>query len=412
MPRQAKPLTDIQVKNAKIGSKPLYDGHGLQLRVSPSGTKSWTFNYYVPFTKRRTNIGIGTYPAIKLTQARKLREEYRELLVADIDPAEYRAKKDKKNTEAHSNTFRTAYEQWLDSKEGAWSVSYRQRLTNALELHILPVLGSTPVHKINAPDTIKILSPLAERHAFESIRKLCRWINEIMVFSVNTGLIHANPLAGIGKAFRAPKVANRPTINPAQLPEFLKDLEQAGLTITTRCLIHWLLHTMVRPGEGAAAKWEEIDFDKRVWKIPAKKMKKRRSHTIPLSNQAIEILEIMRPISKHRVYVFPSRNRPLEHTNESTANMALKRMGYKDRLVAHGLRSVSSTILNEAEFPHDIIEAALAHEDKNAIRATYNKAEYLEQRRVLMQWWSDHIEEATAGTVPSKGKKHLKVVNG
>jgi integrase len=411
MPRQAKPLTDTQIRNAKIGSKPLYDGHGLQLRVSASGTKSWTFNYSVPFSKRRTNIGIGTYPAIKLTQARKLREQYAELLAADVDPAEYRKEQAKLNTVAQVNTFGMAYAKWIESKEGEWSPSYKKRLQNALELHILPSLGNTPLYKINAPDTIAILSPLAERRAFESIRKLCRWSNEIMVFSVNSGLILANPLAGIRKAFRRPTVENRPSIKPNELPKFMSDLEVAGVTITTRCLIHWLLHTMARPIEGASARWDEIDLAKGVWAIPAEKMKKRRPHVVPLSSQAIEILEIMKPISAHRGYIFPSRSAPLKHTNSSTANVALKRMGYTGKQVAHGFRALASTILNEQEFPRELIEVAQSRvADGTAVATIYNRAEYIEQRRVMVQWWSDHIEEAASGISSSKGKKHLKVV--
>lgn len=395
MPRVTKPLTDTQVKQAKpkASEYSLADGHGLALRVKPSGTKSWLFNYYTPFTKKRTNISLGLYPDVSLSKARDGRQHCRELLANKIDPADYRKEQHASSAKAHSNTFEVVYRQWLTTKQDK-SESYLHRLTKALELHIIPAMGDIPIHKINAPDTIKIIQPLAERQALETVRKLCRWINEIMTFAVNTGLVHSNPLSGIGKAFKAPKVANRPTIKPEELPDFLKTLNGAGITTTTRCLIEWLLHTMARPGEGAGASWDEIDNEKKCWVIPAERMKMKRDHIVPLTAQTIAILETMRSISAHRTYIFPSAHKPREPINKSSANMALKRMGYRGRLVAHGLRSLASTILNEKGYGHDVIEVALAHVDQNSIRATYNKAEYVEQRRAMMEWWSDYIENA------------------
>jgi integrase len=413
MPRVTKPLTDTQVKQAKPRATEysLSDGNGLALRVKPSGTKSWLFNYYTPFTKKRTNISLGIYPDVSLVKARSERQAYRSLLANGVDPADYRKEQESENAKAHTTTFEVVYRQWLTTKQDK-SESYLHRLTKALELHILPALGDVPVHKINAPATIKIIQPLADRQALETIRKLCRWINEVMTFAVNTGQVHSNSLAGISKAFQAPKVENRPTIKPEELPLFLKTLESAKITTTTRCLIEWLLHTMVRPGEAAEAKWDEINLTTNQWVIPAERMKQRRDHIVPLTNQMLTIIETMKPISAHREYVFPSNHKPREPINKSSANMALKRMGYKGQLVAHGLRSLASTVLNEQEFSHDVIEAALAHVDKNSIRATYNRAEYLEQRRVMMQWWSDHISQTIEGSTAFSGSKHLRVVRG
>ena len=409
MPRVTKPLTDTQIKQAKpkAAEYSLSDGNGLALRVKPSGTKSWLFNYYVPFTKKRTNISLGIYPDVSLSKARDERQGFRSLLADHIDPAEHRKQQEANNTLAHSNTLENVYRQWLTTKQDK-SASYLHRLTKALELHIIPALGNTPVHKINAPDTIKVLQPIAERQALETVRKLARWLNEVMTFAVNTGLVHSNPLSGISKAFKAPKVENRPTIKPEELPDFLKTLDSAQVTLTTRCLIEWLLHTMVRPGEAAGAKWTEINFETKLWVIPAERMKQRRDHIVPLTKHTLAILDTMKPISAHREYIFPSAHKPRESINNSSANMALKRMGYKGQLVAHGLRSLASTILNEQEFSHDVIEAALAHVDSNSIRATYNRAEYLEQRRKMMNWWSDHIEQCASREVPqTQGKNHV-----
>lgn len=406
MARVTRPLTDTQIKQAKpkTSEYSLSDGNGLALRVNPNGTKSWLFNFYAPFTKKRTNISLGIYPDVSLSNARIRRQECRELLANDINPAEHRKAQQAKKSNAHSNTFEIVYRQWLTTKKDK-SPSYLHRLTKALELHIIPAMGNTPIHIVNAPDTINILKPIAERQALETVRKLCRWINEVMTFAVNTGATHANPLAGISKAFTPPKVSNRPTISPLELGLFLRDLETAGITITTRCVIKWMLHTMVRPGEAVGARWDEIDRDWTKWTIPAARMKQKRPHIVPLTEQMRAILKTMLPISGNRDYIFPSSFKPKESMNASTPNMALKRMGYEGRLVPHGFRSLASTILNEQEFSHDVIEAALAHVDKNSIRATYNKAEYLTQRQEMMAWWSDHIEQVAIGDLPEVSRE-------
>jgi len=166
-----------------------------------------------------------------------------------------------------------------------------------------------------------------------------------------------------------------------------------------------------RPSEAAGAQWNEIDFENNVWDIPAERMKSKKPHTIPLSDQALNLLELMKPISSHSKYIFPSNSDIKKHTNSSTANMALKRMGFQNKLVAHGLRSIASTILNEEGFDPDVIEAALAHTGKNEVRNAYNRAIYLERRKLMMQWWSNHIDEAATGNITLAGKKSLKLVN-
>ncbi len=305
MPNSTKPLTNTEVKQAKSKIKEynLADGGGLYLRIKPNGTKLWLFNYFKPFTNKRSNISFGQYPELSLGKARDLRQEYQSLLLDKIDPREYRKEQEAQGKQAHANTFEVVYRNWLKTKEGTWSDSYRTRLTSAMELHILPALGCFPIHKLNAPDTIKLLEPLADRKAFETVRKLCRWTNEVMIFATNTGLVDSNRLSGIGKAFQAPKVVNRPTIKPNELPKFLNDLEQAKNDITVKCQILWLLHTMVRPGEGAGTRWDEIDLENKLWEIPAERMKKRRPHVVPLTDQMVEILKIMKPISQHRVLI-------------------------------------------------------------------------------------------------------------
>lgn len=233
-----------------------------------------------------------------------------------------------------------------------------------------------------------------------------------MTYAVNTGQLDANPLTGIHKAFESPKKAHMPTITPEQLPKLLQDLNTASIKLVTRCLLEWQLHTMVRPSEAAGAQWDEIDWEKKLWNIPAERMKKKRPHSVPLTEQAMNLLETVKPISGDLVYIFPADRDRKKHTYPQTVNMALKRMGYGGTLVSHGLRALASTTLNEQEFSADIIEAALAHIDSNEVRAAYNRADYLKQRRVMMEWWSDHIELAGSGNLSlASGHPGLKLVS-
>jgi integrase len=188
-------------------------------------------------------------------------------------------------------------------------------------------------------------------------------------------------------------------------------LSKASIKLTTRCLIEWQLHTMVRPSEAAGTRWDEIDFDKGLWDIPKERMKQKKAHVVPLTPQCINLLKLMQPISSRSEFVFPSDRNYKTHTNPQTANMALKRMGFDKQLVAHGLRSLASTALNEQGFDADVIEAALAHTGKNEVRNAYNRTNYLERRKPLMLWWSDYIDEAASGNVSLAGKKGLKMVS-
>jgi integrase len=280
----------------------------------------------------------------------------------------------------------------------------------SLELHIFPNLGKVPIHKVTAVKAIEIINPIAAKGSLETVKRLCQRLNEIMIYAVNTGLVNSNPLAGIGKAYQSPIKQHLPTLKPEQLPTLLTTLSFASIKITTRCVIEWQLHTMVRPSEAAGARWNEIDFENNVWDIQAERMKSKKPHSVPLSTHALSLLEIMKPISSRSDYIFPSNSNIKKHTNASTANMALKRMGFENQLVAHGLRSLASTILNEEGFDPDVIEAALAHIGKNEVRNAYNRAIYLERRKPMMQWWSDHIEQAATGNISLTGRKALKLI--
>lgn len=413
MARTTKPLTNTEVKQSKPKEKvyALSDGGGLQLRIKPNGSKLWLLDYRRPYTKKRTCLSFGAYPDINLAEARKKRTDAKELLAQDIDPKEHRDEKNRIHGAAHSNTLEHIASLWIDIKKASVSADHAADSWRSLELHIFPKLGKVPIHKITAIKAIDAIKPIAAKGSLETVKRLCQRMNEIMVHAVNTGIIEANPLAGISKAFKHPTKQHLPTLKPEQLPILLHSLSTASIKYITRSLIEWQLHTMVRPSEAAGTRWNEIDMDAALWRIPAERMKRKRNHTVPLSNQCLALLELMKPISGSSKFVFPSDRDPKKHANSQTANTALKRMGFDKKLVAHGMRSLASTILNEEGFDADVIEAALAHTGKNEVRNAYNRANYLERRTRVMNWWSEHIEKAATGNMSLTGNKGLRVVS-
>lgn len=412
MPRQTKPLTATEVKNAKPKEKEysLVDGQGLKLRVLPSGSKQWQLNYYRPTNGKRANLNLGRYPDVSLVQARKSALEARELIAQEIDPQEHKEQKLQEHKAIHEHTFLNVSKEWFEIKKHDVTPDYAADIWRSIELHIFPSLTDTPVKQITAPQVIELLKPIEAKGSLETVKRLVQRLNEVMNYAANCGLIQANPLTGIRAAFKKPKKENMAALAPTELPELMGAIAHASIKRTTRCLIEWQLHTMTRPAEASGARWDEIDWEEKVWTIPAERMKKRREHRIPLTEHMLTILEVIKPISGHLDFIFPSDRDPKKPCNSQTANMALKRMGFAGRLVSHGLRSLASTTLNEQGFDRDLIEAALAHVDDNQVRSAYNRTDYLERRRPMMNWWSEHIEKASQGSLSVTGAKQLRVV--
>lgn len=401
MGAQATRLSDVKVKAAKPKEKDyiLTDGNGLQMRVRINGSKLWNFNYIQPVTKKRINMGLGTFPEVSLAQARKRTVEARELVAQGLDPKEKRDAERHAKKAATEHTFENISTAWFELKKDSVTSAYAEDIWRSLTLHVFPDLGKIPISAITAPKVITLLRPLETKGSLETVKRLTQRLNEIMTYGVNSGLIHANPLSGIRSVFKKPKKTNMATLAPDELKELMVTIANASIKRTTRCLIEWQLHTMTRPAEAATARWADIDVEKKMWTIPAERMKKRRIHIIPLTDQALALLEAIKPYSGHREYVFPADRDPRKHCNSQTANMALKRMGFEGRLVSHGMRSMASTILNEHAWDPELIEVALAHVDKDEVRSAYNRADYIERRRPMMVWWSEHIQEAATGNL-------------
>lgn len=405
-------LSDKEIKAAKLDTKEynLFDGEGLRLRIKPNGSKLWILNYKHPQTLKRTNFSLGKYPEVSLAQARKSTLSIKELLALGIDPQEEKKKKLQAYKEIHEHTFSNVSQEWFEIKKDSITPDYAEDIWRSLILHVFPKLADTPIKEITAPLIIDLLRPIEAKGSLETVKRLTQRLNEIMNYATNCGLIQANPLTGIKAAFKKPKKENMAALAPSELPELMSAIANASIKRTTRCLIEWQLNTMTRPAEASGARWDEINIDEKIWTIPAERMKKRREHRIPLTEQMLALLEVMKPISGHREFVFPSDRDPKKPCSSQTVNMALKRMGFAGRLVSHGLRSIASTTLNEQGFESDLIEAALAHVDDSQVRAAYNRTDYLERRRPMMSWWSGHIEEASKGKLSITGTLALKAV--
>jgi len=393
MARMTRPLTNNEILKSKAQEKDftLHDGDGLFLLIKTSGKKLWRFRYQRPNSSNRTNLSLGSYPALTLAVARQMRDQYLSLLARGIDPQKQQEEVSEQRQIELDSIFLVVAGRWFQLKSKSVTEDYAKDIWRSLEKDIFPSIGEIPVQALKARTIVEALEPIKARGALETVRRLVQRINEIMIFAVNTGLIDANPASGVGMAFERPKKQNMPTLRPEELPELMRSLVMSNLSITTRCLIEWQLLTLVRPSEASGTQWAEIDFNLNLWVIPAERMKAKREHIVPLSEQALEILKVMRPLSANRQYVFPSRNDPKKPMNSQTANAALKRIGYGGKLVAHGLRSIASTALNEANFNADVIEAALAHSDRNEVRRAYNRSTYLSQRKDLLEWWGCYV---------------------
>ncbi|WP_333988055.1 integrase domain-containing protein [Providencia huaxiensis] len=412
MARQTKPLSakEIDAAKPKQSDYVLYDGDGLELLVKSNGSKLWSFRYIRPLTKKRAKKSLGSYPAVSLADARSYRLEARTLLAKQIDPQDHYKEQARHTLEAKTNTFQLVAERWWKVKKSTVTEDYGNDIWRSLERDVFPAIGDISVTDIKAHILVQAIQPVQARGALETVRRLCQRINEVMIYAQNTGLIDAVPSINIGKAFEKPKKKNMPSIPPDQLPKLMQTMRTASISLSTRCLFMWQLLTISRPAEAAEARWDEINFETNEWKIPAARMKMNREHTVPLSDAALAILELMKPLSSNREFIFLSRIKPTQPMNSQTVNAALKRAGFGGVLVSHGLRSIASTALNEQGFPPDVIEAALAHVDKNEVRRAYNRSDYLEQRRPMMQWWADFIEEADRGSIIEGGIRGVSLV--
>ncbi|EAS0612603.1 tyrosine-type recombinase/integrase [Salmonella enterica] len=413
MPRITTPLNHTEIKAARPADKEytLQDGNGLYLLIKPNGSKIWRFRYCRPGDSQRVLLSFGSLDEVTLADARKRREEYRTMLAKGIDPQRHQQQQQEAESIRRNNTFRKVATNWYEMKQAQnLAPNTIKDIWRSLEKYVFPDIGDKPVNELTARQFVTLLEPIKARGNLETLKRVLQRINEVMDYAANSGLTEFNTAANVRKAFPTPVKKHMPSIRPEELPGLMQALSVASIERQTRLLIEWQLLTVTRPAEAASTRWCEIDMDAATWTIPEGRMKMRRQHVIPLSYQALAVLEEMKKISARREYVFPGYKDPKQPMCSQTANVALKRMGFKGVLVSHGMRAIFSTAANEEGFDPDVIEAALAHVDTNVVRRSYNRSDYLEKRVVLMRWWGEFVEAAATGSTIAKGLRGLRAV--
>lgn len=407
------PLTDTAIKNAKRpphGKPKLFDGDGLFLLVpkEPTRNKAWRLKYR--FGGQEKLLAIGTYPEVSLADARKAKDAAREQLKAGIDPgAKRKAEKaealaiieaeEAAAIEREENTFEAVAREWFGKHSPNWAASHGDKIIRRLERDVFPWLGQRPIREIEPPELLACLRRIEERGALETAHRAHQNCGQIFRYAVATGRTARDPSGDLKGAIPPAKEKHHASItDPKAIGELLRAMESYKGSLITRCALKLSALVFVRPGELRRAEWSEINFDTAEWRIPAHKMKARAIHIVPLSNQALEILGELKPLTGQYKYLFPGVRDPKRPMSEITVLAALRRMGYgKEEMTAHGFRSMASTLLNEQGWHHDAIERQLAHAERNNVRAAYNYAEYLPERKRMMQAWADHLDGLRKG---------------
>ncbi|MCX5616350.1 integrase arm-type DNA-binding domain-containing protein [Bombella sp. TMW 2.2559] len=385
-------LTDISVKRLKPREKPYRkaDSGGLAIRVLPNGTKLWQFRYRVG--GKENTFSIGPYPEVSLAQARTARDEAKAELRANRDP-NITKKQEKAAAAGVKNRLQSVGEDWLEANTGRWTPKHAGQVRSTLEKFVWPKLGNVPVAEITPPMILAVVRSIEQKAAIETSRRVLQRIKSLFTHAIAHGLTDNNPAANLSSVLAPVVHQRRPAIT--ELPglyQLFADVQSHPAQPTTLLALRFLALTGVRPGEVCGALWSEIDGD--VWKIPAERMKMKRAHVVPLSRQALEVLEVLRELTGKAPYLFPSRYNVNNPMSGNTLGYCLNRAGYQGVHCPHGFRSSLSTIMNSRR-PQDgaFIELILAHEKNDKIAAAYNRAQHIEERRAILQEWADLISE-------------------
>lgn len=372
------PLSDTACRNAKPGDKPrkLTDAGNLYLLVQPTGSRLWRWNYR--FDGKQKTMAFGKYPEVSLSEARSRRDEARAMLAAGLDPANPKP--------VESINFEEVAREWIKSRID-WSPGHLSRILSRLEEDIFPEFGHVSVSLLDAPTILAALRKVEARGALEVAKRLRQTIGQIMRYAIATGRASRDPAADLRGAMKpSPRVRHMAALRENDLPEFLTKLDAYDGDLRTRLAIELVMRTFVRTGEIRGARWSEIDGD--LWRIPAERMKMGREHVVPLPPQTLDVLARLKALGDPE---FVCR------MSENTMIYAMYRMGYHSRATVHGFRSTASTILNESGlWSPDAIERQLAHVPGNVVRSAYNAAQYLPERRKMMAWWNDFLDQKKA----------------
>jgi len=401
-------LTDTAIRNAKPGPKPyrMFDGGGMYLEVTPAGGKLWRLKYR--FGGKEKRLALGAYPEVPLSQgnkdapnypgARQKTFEARTLLAQGVDPGAIKHAR-KTAERIAEETFELVARQWHERFTPSWTPGHAARILTSLENDAFPWLGPKPIRSILPPEVLSVARRVESRGAVETAHRLVGNIGMVFRYAVASGLADSDPTRDLRGALSPTNEKHHASITePGEVGELLRSIENYKGSLITRCALKLAPLVYVRPGELRHAEWSEINMEAKEWRIPAAKMKMRAQHIVPLSEQALAILEEIKPFTGAGRYVFPGERTASRPMSENTVNAALRRLGYsRDELTGHGFRSMASTLLNEQGWNRDAIERQLAHAERNNVRAAYNFAEFLPERRKMMQAWADYLNTLREG---------------
>jgi integrase len=407
-------LNDSKIRNLKPSVKPfkISDSHGLYLLVNPGGSRLWYLKYRIDGKESR--LGLGAYPDVSLADARQQRDGIRKLLAQNINPAQQRSAE--RATSSPEKTFKYVALDWHKSNR-TWSENHASRLLASMNNHIFPVIGHLPVAELKPRHFIDLLKGIEQKGLLEVAARTRQHMCNIMRHAIHQDLIKNNPAANLEGIIAPPVKRHYPALPLERLPELLARIEdyQQGRELT-RLAVLLTLHLFIRSSELRFACWSEIDFKNRIWTIPATReaipgvrysergAKMRTPHIVPLSRQSIAILKQIREISGHRVLIFPGDHNPYKPMCENTVNKALRLMRYdtKNEICGHGLRAMACSALMESGlWAQDAVERQMSHQERNSVRAAYiHKAEYLDARKAMMQWWSDYLDMCRKAYAP------------
>ena len=388
-------LTQATIKNTKPADKPykLSDKQGLYVQIHPNGSKYWRWKYY--YLGKESVFSFGIFPEVSLAEVREKHQEMRKLLRSGINPSDIRREKKRLQDAEAVNTFAKLAAEWFEVKRSGWSDYYCTQLEQRLQKDILPKLGRLTPDSVQARDVLEMARSIEERGAHEMAHRAIQYCSKIFQYGIITDRCNLNPAAMLRGALKpVPKTEHHAYLDKRDLPGFIADLESYDGGDQTKLAIRLLMHTFVRTAELCEARWTEIDFENREWKIPAARMKMGTAHVVPLSDEAFKIFETLRRLNGHREFVFPGSRSWRKPMSTNAMLFAIYAMGYKGKMTGHGFRATASTILNESGlFPKDVIERQLAHQERNRVRAAYDHAEHLPARREMMRWWSHYLKE-------------------
>jgi len=400
MPRISSPLTNVEIKSAKPRTKAfkLSDGGGLYLEVLPTGGKSWRFKYR--FTGQEKRLVFGLWPDVSLKQARQRRDEARALVADGVDPGEKKKQDAAVESEAQTvkaATFEVVAREWHGKQTKVWSVQHALSIIRRMEAYLFPLIGGRPITELGPPAILEALRVPENLDMNQTAKLLRQDCEAVFAYAIATGRAERNVGADLRGALAPARSKNRPAITDSKgVAGLLRAIEGYYGQPTTKAALKLLAYTFTRPGEMRHMEWSEIDLDADsgpLWAIPAGKMKKGREHVVPLCKQAVELLRGLHLLTGQFKYVFS-----VKPIGETTLNNAIRRMGFTgDEMCSHGFRAMASTLLHEQGWPSYLIEHQLAHVERNRVKSAYCRAEYLPERRKMMQAWADYLDALKAG---------------